>query len=199
MDVATIAQVVTAITNTLFVIVLAVGYYITWRVSQQTLNEMKAQRMAVGRPQVIVDDDYESLPEVNTAVRNVSQGAARDITFEFSAPVESSNGFVISDLPYFAGGMDFLPPDGEISTYWDHLEALLPFLEQKGLGKGIRVTTRYKGLDGQSYETSWLLNPFIYRDGRFTRHKGMSDLVTAVEKLAAEKRDTPDSKPGAGG
>jgi len=37
-------------------------------------------------------------------------------------PIESSNGFVISDLPYFKGGMDFLPPDGEISTYWDHLE-----------------------------------------------------------------------------
>ena len=197
MDVATIAQVVTAITNTLFVIVLAVGYYITWRVSQRTLNEMKAQRMAIGRPQVIVDDDYDSLPEVNIAVRNVSQGAARDITFEFSAPVESSNGFVISDLPYFADGMDFLPPDGEISTYWDHLESLLPFLEQKG----IRVTTRYKGLDGESYETSWNLNPFIYRDGRFTRRKGMGDLVKAVERLArAQERgpDTLESRSGAG-
>ena len=193
MDVATVAAVVTAITNTLFVIVLAGGYYVTWRVSQRTLDEMKAQRMAMGRPQVIVDDDYDSLPEVNLVVRNVSQGAARDITFEFSAPVESSNGFVISDLPYFKGGMDFLPPDGEISTYWDHLDSLLPFLEQKGLERGIRVTTRYKGLDGEPYETSWLLNPFIYRDGRFTRHTGMRDLVRAVEKLSEERRDAPDA------
>jgi len=195
MDAATIAQIVTAVTNTLFVMVLAGGYYYTWRVSQRTLAEMKAQRMAIGRPQVIVDDDYDSLPEINIVVRNVSQGAAREITFEFSAPIESSNGFVISDLPYFKGGMDFLPPDGEISTYWDHLESLLPFLEQKGLERGIRVTTRYKGLDGESYETSWNLNPFIYRDGRFTRRSSMGDLVKAVEKLATEKR--PDPKPGA--
>ncbi len=108
MDAATIAQIVTAVTNTLFVMVLAGGYYYTWRVSQRTLAEMKAQRMAIGRPQVIVDDDYDSLPEINIVVRNVSQGAAREITFEFSAPIESSNGFVISDLPYFKGGMDFL-------------------------------------------------------------------------------------------
>jgi hypothetical protein len=80
MDVATLAAVVTSITNTLFVIVLAVGYYFTWRVSQRTLAEMKAQRIAIGRPQVIVDDDYDSLPEVNIVIRNVSQGAARDIT-----------------------------------------------------------------------------------------------------------------------
>jgi len=196
MDVATLAAIITAITNTLFVIVLAIGYYVTWRVSQRTLDEMRAQRMAMGRPQVIVDDDYESLPEVNFVIRNVSQGAARDITFEFSAPVESSNGFVISNLPYFTDGLDFLPPNGEISTYWDHLESLLPFLEQKGLKKGIRVTTRYKALDGESYETSWLLNPFIYRDGRFTRHRGMGDLVKAVEKLSGEKRDVPESSAG---
>lgn len=42
MDVATIAQIVTAATNTLFVVVLAAGYYFTWRVSQRTLDEMKA-------------------------------------------------------------------------------------------------------------------------------------------------------------
>ena len=64
----------------------------------------------MGRPQVIEDGDYDSLPEVNIVVRNVSEGAARNITFEFSASVESSNGFVISDLPYFKQSMDFLPP-----------------------------------------------------------------------------------------
>jgi hypothetical protein len=33
--------------------------------------------------------------------RCLSQEAARDITFEFSAPVESSGRFVVSDLPHF--------------------------------------------------------------------------------------------------
>lgn len=43
-DVATIAQVVTAVTNTLFVIVLAAGYYYTWKSSHGTLREMQKQR-----------------------------------------------------------------------------------------------------------------------------------------------------------
>jgi hypothetical protein len=99
-DVVTLAQVVTSLTNLLFVIVLAAGYYFTWRVSQTMLEEMRAQRTAMGRPLIIVED-YGSLPELYVAIRNVSERAAKDITFEFSVPIESSNGFVISDLPYF--------------------------------------------------------------------------------------------------
>jgi hypothetical protein len=56
MDVVTLAQIVTSVTNTLFVIVLAAGYYYTWRVSQNTLAEMRAQRTAMGRPLVIVQE-----------------------------------------------------------------------------------------------------------------------------------------------
>jgi hypothetical protein len=99
-DIVTLAQVITSVTNLLFVIVLAAGYYFTWRVSQTTLEEMRAQRTAMGRPLIIVQEDYESLPELDVAIRNVSEGAARDIEFEFSVPIESSNGFVVSDLPY---------------------------------------------------------------------------------------------------
>lgn len=51
------------------------------------------------------------------------------------------------------------------------------------------MTTRYNGLDGESYETSWNLNPFIYRDGRFTRRRSMGDLVKAVERLADRGED----------
>jgi hypothetical protein len=65
---------------------------------------MRAQRTAMGRPLVIVQEDYESLPELDVAIRNVSEGAARHIEFEFSVPIESSNGFVVSDLPYFNMG-----------------------------------------------------------------------------------------------
>jgi hypothetical protein len=143
-DIVTLAQVITSVTNLLFVIVLAAGYYFTWRVSQTTLEEMRAQRTAMGRPLVIVQEDYESLPELDVAIRNVSEGAARDIEFEFSVPIESSNGFVVSDLPYFKYGLDFLPPNGEITCYWDELDSLLPFLEAKNLQNGIHVTSDTK-------------------------------------------------------
>jgi hypothetical protein len=162
-DIVTLAQVVTSVTNLLFVIVLAGGYYFTWRVSQTTLEEMRAQRTAMGRPLVIVED-YESLPELDVAIRNVSEGAARDIEFDFSVPLESSNGFVVSDLPYFKYGLDFLPPNGEITCYWDELDSLLPFLQSKDLQNGIHVTVRYKDLTGDSYPSQWRLNPFLYKD-----------------------------------
>ena len=54
MDIVTLAQIINSVTNLLFVIVLAAGYYFTWRVSQTTLEEMRAQRTAMGRPLVIV-------------------------------------------------------------------------------------------------------------------------------------------------
>jgi hypothetical protein len=184
MDIVTLAQVVTSVTNLLFVIVLAAGYYFTWRVSQTTLQEMRSQRTAMGRPLVIVQEDYESLPELDVAIRNVSEGAARDIEFQFSAPIESSNGFVISDLPYFKYGLDFLPPQGEITCYWDELDSLLPYLESKDLQSGIHVTVRYRDLSGALYHSQWRLNPFLYKDTRLVRRKGMGDLVNAVERMA---------------
>jgi hypothetical protein len=182
-DLATLAHVVTSVTNTLFVIVLAAGYYFTWRVSQQTLAEMREQRTAMGRPLVIVQEDYDDLPKLDVAIRNVSEGAARDITFEFSAPLENSGGFVISDLPYFRDGLDFLPPHGELSCYWDDLNALIPFLEKRDLRGGITVIVRYKDLSGAPYESRWRLNPFLYKDTRLVRRKSMGDLVRAVERL----------------
>jgi hypothetical protein len=141
----------------------------------------------MGRPLVIVQEDYENLSELDVAIRYVSEGAARDIKFELSTPIESSNGFVISDLPYFKYGLDFLPPNGEITCYWDELDSLLPFLESKGLQNGIHVTTRYRDLSGDLYKSQWWLNPFLYKDIRLVRRKGMVDLVNAVEKLAQSK------------
>ena len=192
MDILTVAQVVTSVTNLMFVIVLAGGYYFTWRVSQTTLEEMRAQRTAMGRPLVIVREDYESLPELDVVIRNVSEGAAKDIEFDFSVPIESSNGFVVSDLPYFKYGLDFLPPNGEITCYWDELDSLLPFLESKNLHNGIHVTVRYKDLTGDSYQSQWRLNPFLYKDTRLVRRKGMVDLVNAVERMARSRDGGPN-------
>jgi hypothetical protein len=194
-DIVTLAQVITSVTNWTVVIVLAVGYYFTWRVSQTTLEEMRAQRTAMGRPLVIVQEDYESLPELDVAIRNVSEGAARDIEFEFSVPIESSNGFVVSDLPYFKYGLDFLPPNGEITCYWDELDSLLPFLRSFASRNGIHVTVGYKDLTGDSYQSQWRLNPFLYKDTRLVRRKGMGDLVKAVERLTLSKDSCPSQAP----
>ncbi len=96
------------------------------------------------------------------AIRNVSEGAVRDITFKFSSPLENSSGFVISDMPYLRDGLGFLPPRGELTCYWDDLNSLIPFLEARNLRGGITVIIRYKDLSGASYESRWRLNPCFY-------------------------------------
>ncbi|MDP8948734.1 MAG: hypothetical protein M3N00_00590, partial [Actinomycetota bacterium] len=75
-----------------------------------------------------------------------------------------------------------------ISCYWDHLDSLLPLLEEKGLEGGIAVTTKYKDLAGESYRTQWNLNPYLYRDGRYVQRKGVADVARSLEKLSGDLR-----------
>jgi hypothetical protein len=96
-------------------------------------------------------------------------------------------------LPYFKDGLDFLPPQGEINCYWDELDSLLPYLEEKSLLNGIQVTVRYRDLSGVSYERQWRLNAFLYKDTRLVKRKGMGDLVKAVERLAESRDGAPDA------
>lgn len=189
MNVTAYTQIAATASNILFFLVFVVAYYKMIKMNRRTLWLQEWQATAVGRPQVIVDDDYTRLPEVDIVVRNISEGAAKDITFEFSASIESTDGTVISDLAYFKDGLDFLTPGKEITCYWDHLNSLLPFLHEKGLEKGIKVTTHYKDLAGESYKTEWNLNPNIYRDDRYVQHKGMGDLVEAVKGLSEKERE----------
>jgi hypothetical protein len=183
-------QIAATASNIIFFLVFVVAYYKLIQMSRRTVRLQEWQATAVGRPQVIVDDDYSRLPEVDITIRNLSEGAAKDITFEFSAPVESSDGTVISDLAYFKDGLDFLTPGKEITCHWGHLQSLLPFLREKGLEHGIKVTTRYKDLAGESYETEWSLNPNIYRDGNYIQRKGIGDVVDGIKEISAKMDET---------
>jgi hypothetical protein len=194
MDTITIVQIAQGVSNVISVIVIALGYYAIVRVNRKTVEEMRAQRLAGGRPTVIVADNYQNLPEIDIVIRNMVGGPAKDIAFEFSAPIEDSSGYVISDLPIFKNGLAFLAPNGEIGVYWDHLDCLLPHLKEKGLEEGIWVTTRYKDLAGYSYETEWLLNPFIYEHRRYVKRRDIGDLVDVVER-AIEKLSPDEPSP----
>src|SRR3954467_12953922 len=125
-EITTIIQIAQGVSNVFSVIVIALGYYAMVRVNRKSVEEMQAQRLAGGRPMVIVDDNYQNLPEIDIVIRNMVGGPATDITFEFSAPVGDSSGYCISDLDIFKNGLAFLSPNSEIGLYWDHLDSLLP-------------------------------------------------------------------------
>jgi hypothetical protein len=165
-DVA-IAQIVTAITTVFYAAVFAIGYYLLIRGNRKTFREMREERLSGGRPQVIVEMGLRNLPIAEFVVRNVSGGAARDITFELSGTIEDSSGFAISELRYFRDGIPFLGPGEKIRCLWDHIDRLIPYLEEKGLDEGIAVKVSYKDLPGEAYATEWRINPLLYKGLRY--------------------------------
>ncbi len=171
MDLATIAQTVSAL-GTLILAALF-GYQVTVfkkqvATNRDTLREMREGRVAHERPHVVVTAEYRHGTLVEVIIANIGRGAAENITFEFSAPLESSVSYrrdsevvPLSELPHFRDGLNYLAPGAEITTVWDYHGNLVPLLRDMGLQEGIAVTSRYGSLTGESYETLWTINPLL--------------------------------------
>ena len=181
-----VIQNISSIASAINVVILAVGYYFMVKLYREWIVQSKEERTAGGRPMVVVAAGYDNPPGVALVVQNFNAAPAKDVTFEFSAPVEDSDGYVLSDLPYLKEGMPFLAPEQRITCYWDTLPALIDRMKEKGLGSGIAVTTRYKDLAGKSYETEWRLNPLLFDGARIGSSRGMDDLVGAVSELSED-------------
>jgi hypothetical protein len=192
MDLVTISQIANPILQTIFIAVIGLGYYYTVRATWATVAEMRAEHTAGGgRPLITVSEDYANLPNISLIVQNVGGGPAKDISFEFSAPVESSDGLVLSDLPFFAEGLTSLAPGAKIGCYWDTLDNLLPLIKEGKISSDIIVTVRYKDLNLNQLEHQWEINPRIYEGIRNVDYSGMTDLVDVIErKLHDGSEDT---------
>ena len=132
-------------------------------------------------------------------VRNFTKAPAKEISFEFSTPIESPEGEVISDLPYFKEGLPFLEPGGKVARPWGRLPDLALMLRSKGIEDGIRIKTKYKDLAGEAYETEWTLNPLLFEGVGLENSKGMDDLVDAVQRIpnnAATGDGRPENETG---
>jgi len=160
-DVA-IAQIVTAVTTVFYAAVFAIGYYLMIKGNRQVLHEMREERLSGGRPQVAIEASLLNLPTVELVVRNESGGAAKDITFDFSAPIEDSSGFVLTDLRYLKEGIPFLGAGEKIRCVWDCIDRLGPRLRERELHEGIAVKVSYEDLAGETYATEWRINPLLY-------------------------------------
>src|SRR5215218_2828453 len=117
MDPMSIAQIANPFIQTVFIVVMGLGYYFTIRNLRSQVQEAYQARTTGGRPLIIVAEDYENLPTINLVVQNVGYGPAKNISFEFSSPVQSSDGFVLSELAFFEEGITSLAPGGRIVCY----------------------------------------------------------------------------------
>ncbi len=171
MDVATIAQVASAIGTVGLTALFAFQLRVLAKqvsVNRDTLQEMEEARTAHERPHVLVTAEFRHGTLAEIIVSNIGRGAAENITFEFSAPLESSVSYrrdseVVppSELPHFKDGLNYLAPGAEIATVWDYHTNLVPLMRDMGLQDGITTISRYESLTGEQYETSWVINPLL--------------------------------------
>jgi hypothetical protein len=187
MDLLTIAQVANPLLQLIFIGVIGLGYYFSVRATKRMVEEMREEhQVGGGRPLITVSEDYATLPNLNILVQNSGGGPAQDISFEFSAPIESSDGFVVSDLPFFKEGLPSLDAGASIACYWDTLDNLIPLIKEESIASDITVTVRYKDLNGNLYEHNWDVSPRLYEGIRVVDYQNMTNLVGVIQKIAAE-------------
>ncbi len=151
---------------------------------------LRETRLAQERPQVIVDADYTDQTVIDVVVRNIGRGAAKEISFDFSAPLvhsflKTGPEFVpLNELPYFKDGIEFLAPGAEIRSAWDTYTNLLPLLREEGLEDGIIIISKYKSLAGDPYETKWKINPLLVSGSPQVLRRGIDELAKSVEKIS---------------
>ncbi len=136
------------------------------------------------RPQIIVDADYTGRFTTNIVVRNIGHGIAKNITFEFSAPLQSTSGYDITELPYFEHGINFMAPQTDLPAVWDSYQNVVENLRAKGLTEGITITSHYEDRQGESYQTSWTINPLLLEGSGYSDYKGYEDEVQAQQDQA---------------
>ena len=173
MDIATTAQLLSSFAT--FIVALGILYQ---------GRQARKSRDDQDRPQIIVDADYTGRFTTNIVVRNIGHGMAKNITFEFSAPLESTSGSDITDMPYFKHGINFMAPQTDLPTVWDTYQNVVKNLRAKGLTQGITITSRYEGRNGESYETEWTINPLLLEGSGYSEYKGYEDEVQALEDQA---------------
>ena len=131
-----------------------------------------------------MDADYTGRFTTNIVVRNIGNGTAKNITFDFSAPLESTSGYDITELPYFKYGINFMAPQTDLPAVWDSYQNVVQNLRDKGLTQGITITSKYEDRNGEPYETEWTINPLLLEGSGYSDYKGYEDEVQALQDQA---------------
>jgi len=173
MDIAILAQVLSSLAT----FVVAAGILYQGREARRARNDED-------RPQIIVDADYTGRFTTNIVVRNIGHGVARNITFAFSAPLQSTSGYDITELPYFKHSINFMAPQTSLPAVWDSYQNVVKNLKDKGLTEGITITSYYEDRQGERYETEWTINPLLLEGSGYSDYKGYEDEVQALQDQA---------------
>ena len=77
-----------------------------------------------------------------------------------------------------------MAPQTDIAAVWDSYQNVVHVLREKGLTQGVTITSKYKDLQGESYQTEWTINPLLLEGSGCSDYKGYEDQVQALEDQA---------------
>jgi hypothetical protein len=92
-DLATITQAVSAIGTVGLTLLFGFQLSVFYRqvlVNRDILKERREVRLSHERPQLVLTAEYRHGTLLEVVISNIGRGDAKEITFEFSAPMESS-------------------------------------------------------------------------------------------------------------
>lgn len=119
--------------------VFGVLYYKLLNLCQETLHEMREQRVAAGRGRksslaLTTGASPRWTSSSRTSARGRPGKSPSSSRAAWRAPAGS---FALSELPYFRRGIDFLGLRADIRCYRDNLEVPIPALGERGIEDGI--------------------------------------------------------------
>jgi hypothetical protein len=188
MDIGVMAQLL----SSLGTLVVACGILYQGRQARKARDDQD-------RPQIIVDADYTGRFTTNIVVRNIGHGMAKNITFEFSAPMQTTSGQDVTEMPYFEHGINFMAPQTDLPTVWDSYQNVVKNLRDKGLTQGITITSKYEDRNGEPYETAWTINPLLLERSGYSEKdyddqvQALEDQARALEKLSEDVKEIKEA------
>ena len=77
-----------------------------------------------------------------------------------------------------------MAPQTDLPAVWDSYQNVVENLRAKGLTEGITITSYYEDRQGESYQTSWTINPLLLEGSGYSDYKGYEDEVQALQDQA---------------
>lgn len=148
------------------------------------VTEMRETRELQTRPYIILDFDFQGAI-MNLVVKNIGNGAAQNVQFQFEPHLVNSEGIDVSEYHIFKDGIPFLPPDKEIPQFVD---LGTKYFKGTQRPRQFNVKITYEDAGGANhYGDSIPLDLSIYEKLRIEGLKDvpehLSDLKEEVKKL----------------
>lgn len=155
-------------------VLLVFGGFLAWR-------QLRAQI----RPFVVVDIEIRVVPFIELVIANLGATMARDVSFEFDPPLQSTldtapRKVPIADVSLFRDGVPSFPPGKRLVVLIDQGVQRTA----AGLADRFVVTVRYRGEPfDRRFEDQFVLDIATYREWGAVRRKTAHDVAIELEKL----------------